>query len=418
MSWRSQFKLGRPNLESLFEINPSTLDWTMQRLADETRGLDGSLNVVTVSRDRPEIRMEGNYVTDRMVNMLRSLAMIDDTPLVFEPSENILAAAPGFEVWQERITPVSTTAIRIPRNSYTRGSLLRVAGGGSSMLTPVGIWTGYAADSRSGAGTNYWTSVTMYVETCEALTVADLNGQGSGTAWVKISGGASHAIVVSATSPLAGLKSMRSSSAGTGPVGARYRRLLTFPGGDYVVSWKMRLDPARNAGVSFSADNADGFTNPTNSWYFSIVKDGSLAKSSVGIGSTVLNQTFLPSQTATYLCQVSRISGTLSFSIDATALASSAETVTPDRIQIFTGGVLASGEASGWDDLTLAGTGTGSYNALTETITPGTALPSLAPVYVTYASSGLAVRLKTIPAHSEAGWIDFWRTAGLELLGA
>ena len=154
MAWLKPFQLGRPNATVAFEINPDGLTWDDLKLGDVTRGADGTLNAVTVSRDRPTARLRGAYITPVFWNQLRALMMIDDTPLVFKPMDD--TDTQRLEMWQERCVPTSLTAIPVADNSMLRGSALQVAAGGATAITLAGVWSAYnAAVGATGGGTLY-----------------------------------------------------------------------------------------------------------------------------------------------------------------------------------------------------------------------------------------------------------------------
>lgn len=432
MAWLAQFKLGRPGAESLFEINPGAVQWDMTPLKDIAPGGDGTMNATGSSRDRPRVRITGNYITPLMANKLRSIAMIDDTPLVFEAVNT--TGAMVFESLQERIVPTSTTSIVIPPNSYTRGSQLRAAAGGATMLTPVGIWRTFTADSREGGGVNYFNSPTTYSEFFDSLATADLNGQVSGgTAWAKIAGLGTWSIDVTPTVPISGTKSARANFAsGTSGSSPRYRRVTTFPA-TYALSWKMRLlgtaGFADGASMELGAWAGDAFTTGNTSWRFqlmatvgsppfrwNIFTDSSL---SVPVATGALASPATP-----FDFTVSRAGTTLTFRISGAVVHTATQVNAPDRMILGASpstltGVPVFGLAGAWDDLILSsGSGGGSYAPSTGILTPGTALPDLSPVYVTYQSTGIAALLSGVPTRAEGGWVDFWRYPDVEIIGA
>jgi hypothetical protein len=169
MAWRVPFQLGRPNAMALFEINPDAIHWDDQKLEEVTRGADGTLNAVTISRDRPGLKLSGNYITPAFWNQLRGLMMVDDTPLVFSPST--LLGNQVMEVWTERAIPTALSTVPLADNSFLRGSALQVAAGGSTAITPIGVWTAPGVTGgRLGAGTNYWTAGS-YADATRTLTL-------------------------------------------------------------------------------------------------------------------------------------------------------------------------------------------------------------------------------------------------------
>lgn len=424
MAWRTQFKLGRPGAEALFEINPSALQWNMQPLADRARGGDGTLNKTTSSRDRPNVRLTGNYVTADLANKLRSIAMIDDTPLVFEVTDG--AAGMYLGSWQERIIPTSTTAVVIPANSYTRGAALRAAAGGSALLTPTGIWRSYVADSQSGGGINYFSLATTFSEFFDSLVNGDLDGQGAGTPWVKISGLATWRIDVSATDPISGTKSARANFiSGTSGAEPRYRRLTTFPA-DYSMAWKMRMHPITAFGtMELQAMNADSFLAANTSWRFRLASVGASPVFRWQIYNhtssvvPVAEGAIASAPTSPYDFLVSRSGTTLTLSFAGQVVHSFTQSVAPDRLVMHATGATPAGLHGAWDDFLLSGGASGgSYNAATSTIVPGTALPDLSPVFVTYQATGIAADLVGVPMRADAGWVDFWRYPDVEIMGA
>jgi hypothetical protein len=141
MSWRGNFTLGRAAYEWPFEINPSAMTYEPRKIEDTGRALDGSMIDVALSRNRPRITIDGNYITPDMQNQLLALTMLDYEPLVFSPIDNG-AGGQQFEVWQERVIADSPTTFRLPENSFTRASRLRQLNGGVQPIRPVGLWAG------------------------------------------------------------------------------------------------------------------------------------------------------------------------------------------------------------------------------------------------------------------------------------
>lgn len=409
MAWLGQFKIGRPALEHLFEVNPASADFDHQRIDDSGRGLTGRLLVVTTSRDRPSIRLTGNYLPPRMLNMLRHLPRIDDTPLVFEPIDS--TGNQVFEVWQDKLTPLTTTTLRLAEDSYQRAAELRANAGGATVLAPAGVWRQYLANSSEGGGTNYWFSASTYSDDFDARVLGDLAGQDS---WVDLIGGG--LLVVSNLLPIAGTKSVRINHP-AGPGVAVYRRLLTFPGGDYSFRFKMRWDGGSQ--MLTRASSSDSIMASTNSW--EVLANGSLGQLniSVKVGS-VSPAIIVPISglNTPHSFEVRRVAGILSFNVDEVQIYSAAETVAPNRIMMAAGNVGGPELGSAWDDLALSTTGTGTYNAITNLLTLGTPLPDLSPVYCTFRATAFACEVSRIPARTEGGWgSDLWKYGGLDLVG-
>jgi len=167
MALLTQFKLGRPGAEATFEVNPTAVDWNHAALKDQDRALDGALQSVTLSKDRPSIKISGNYITPAQFNQFKSLMIIDDTLLNFIYTDFTGDDIP--ETWEERVIAATTSTIIIPETSALLASKLSVDAGGATLAQMVGIWAAYAA-GRTGTGTNLWTGHGSYSDTAYTIT--------------------------------------------------------------------------------------------------------------------------------------------------------------------------------------------------------------------------------------------------------
>ena len=168
MAILNPFKLGRPGAETSFEINPSAVDWGDAAMKDTTRGIDGELNIITLSGNRPTVSISGNYITPAQWNQFRALMMIADTPLNFIYADLTGATIP--EVWQEQVVAASTTTLILPKSSALRASKLAVDAGGASLVSMVNIYTTYAA-GRTGTTT---IAVSSYADTSYTISASGL----------------------------------------------------------------------------------------------------------------------------------------------------------------------------------------------------------------------------------------------------
>jgi hypothetical protein len=152
MAWINKFRLGRPGKEAYFDQNPRQMTITDERLTSTERGLLGEIQEATTSRNRPGFRLSSRNMTSTMWNQLRSLLLIEDTPLLFIPSD--LNGVQVFESWQEVGYPGSATLIQLPDNSFLKASALRcnALGQGETYATvrDFAVYATYAPDSKVG----------------------------------------------------------------------------------------------------------------------------------------------------------------------------------------------------------------------------------------------------------------------------
>jgi len=177
---RNTFRLGLPGHPRWqFSLNPAVFAPSGQKVQDSSRGVDGSLSEVSISRNRPSFRLNGNYVDPDTVNALLSLMMVDHTFLIFEPYTftDSAGVANYFRSNTEHIYPTDATHLTIPPNSYTRGSELEVAGGGSSLMVVEGVWSAPSSPSpftsvqgKTGSGTSF--GVQGYDDATRVVTIA------------------------------------------------------------------------------------------------------------------------------------------------------------------------------------------------------------------------------------------------------
>jgi len=411
VAWRLPFLLGRPGAKAPFEINPDGVDWEDQKLGDATRGGDGTLNAVTVSRNRPVLRFSGAYITPDFWNQLRGIMMIDHTPLVLEPCD--LVGKQVMEVWTERCIPSSLTTIPLADNSFLRGSALEVAAGAPSCISLIGAWPAPgAAGGRFGVGTNYLIGGTIYYSQNfePPLVLGEMGGQDS---WVILSanGSPNCHCVVNGTGPLDGTQDLQYNALGTSSVPIQlYRRTLAgvIPG-NYSMEYLNQQDGGQVVAYRLGMmNNLDQV-----SWELHYQP---------GYGARLID-----------------LSG-ISAPFPVTSTIVKVEVTAAGVIQVYFGGVLAkTGQAiytsvdrfhtsiqgvstvilrqGNIDDLVIRSPGAATYSDANKTIALPNPLPNLNPVYVTYASTCFAVHLQKVPSKTQGGHVDAWQY-DLELEGA
>lgn len=425
MAWNGFFKLGRPAVEGTFEINPSAMTFDERKLVDVGRAIDGSLTAVALSRSRPVFPINGNYITPAMLNQLRSLAMIDDTFLVFEPQADfdLDASAPAvpnnfgtspfgspqvFETWQERVVPDSLTQLTLPPDSWTRGDQLRAAFPGLPMIRIVSVADTYRANSgfsfpRVGTTERYdIAGVNSYVQSFDALALGNLNGVvDNAIAWAKIVGGGGDTIFVNAVAPIAGPQDLLITGV---PI---YRRTFGFN----VASFRYTYAFLQGAEASVAFGSGADIAAFTSAPLWVRVFGGFIQIKSNGS----------PTQTIAYALPgvshsltVEFFNGAVVIYLDGVFFARTrCSTYTFDRLFIGAFSGLGGGHLDSFSEQNT----NGSFNHATSVITFETALPNLNARFVTFQATGLAAHLKGVPGRTEGGMVDVWRY-DLEIEGA
>lgn len=413
MAWRGQFKLGRPNQEALFEINPSAMTFDERKLVDTGRAIDGSLTAVTQSRFRPVFPINGNYVSPAFLNQLRSLVGIDDTFLVFEPLD--LTGNQIFENMTERVIPSDLTHVPIPDNSYLRGSALRVAAGGASTITPIGLWSAPgAAGGATGQGPNLLlggTGAPIFSTGFEAPTyTVPANPLAGQDLWTNVVAPATTAITVAG--PLTGLQSVKSfAAAGTSPTDQRLFPLTAQP-------WQ--------AQIQFQLSMAGAGANAT--WVIAPAPFPGGVSVSVNLdiagvltlGNSTGPMVVIPAfvQVAPYLFTVQVTGGVATVFYNGAVVGSFAVALTSARAALLQATSAVGTTNALWDQLNIQTLGVAStYDDANRQLILANALPNLNPLFVTYQATAIAAHLKGVPGRTEGGMVDVWRY-DLEIEGA
>ena len=440
---KDAFWLGRPGAEALFEVNPSAWGPTNRALKSVSQAIDGTVTAVTMSRHRPVFTLSGNYCSDAQLSQLRSLAAMDDTPLIFQPLDfNVGPTLNGqpvpwpfssfFECWLERVTPDSTTVLTLPSNSFLRASQLRTAAGYGPTTRIQGIWDSYptspALYQRTGSGTERYAvsagAGTAYSQNFDGLAIGDLAGQvDGGQLWTKIVGGVNDTFDVTAVSPITGTRSLRMLGIGN----RMYRRPFGFSATSAVFTFKAKMLDVDGWNVVFAAADIP-VSAPTSSFAGSTagVRFRGIGGGRVELaGSHDSDGTI---QTTTGLVSLAgSISQVRTFQLE---LFDGVCTLSVDGIQI---GSIQSGIKS-FDRVLLGGAGynpfdsgrvddfifyatNGAYNHATRQITLTTPLSDLTPRWVTYQNVAIACLMIEVPSTREGGWVDFSRY-DVELRGA
>lgn len=147
--WLSNFLLGRPGAEIAFTLNPESIEIVEAPVASVQRNLAGDLRKRVVKASAPTIRISSKRLSPAQRNQISSLARIQDTFLCFKTRDD-------WEVYQELVTIVDATHLKLANTSSTRLSALLVALGGSSIITIETPFAGGSAgaytDGEFGAG--------------------------------------------------------------------------------------------------------------------------------------------------------------------------------------------------------------------------------------------------------------------------
>lgn len=416
MAWLSSFKFGIPARDvALFELNPTALDYTPRKIGDFGRGLDGSGVQITLSRNRPLLRINGNYITPAEFNRLTALMQTDHVPLIFQPVD--LTGANIFQSVEERVFPTSTTQIPVPANSFTRAAALQREYGGRGVIRLVSI-TGHVVDA------GIWG--TLFSENFNLLATGLLSAAGP---WI-VQGGNGTTIdaYVSDSAPeiIEGAKTMIvvTDGAGTTLVQAIWRlggHLVEpgFVGEHHVATFKMQLPYAQtNAAAVVKANPITG----TVAWKVTI--DATSATTADFVITRGALEVYRASLTGPFDAHEVWVRSENRVAEGGNRFFVALDTVTVWDEAVYVGDI-DEFEFSGSKDSTPGASGTlarfdvfncydgDGYDASTGLMNlsnPLTApLSSLDPIFMTYKYDAVAVNLAQIPFRSEGGWVDFWR---------
>jgi hypothetical protein len=151
MAWLSQFKLGRPGAEILFDVNPESMQIDDSPIAVVQRNLSGDLKKSVIRSYVPTVRIHSSYLTVTQRSQFSSLANVTDTFLSFltRDSSNV---STNFSIF-ERYIPTDTSHITLRNNSNLRLVTLYASLG----LTWDGVIWNYSSvyQTPDQTGTNY-----------------------------------------------------------------------------------------------------------------------------------------------------------------------------------------------------------------------------------------------------------------------
>lgn len=142
--WLSQFMLGRPGSEYLFDANPDTIDITEQAVAARGKNLAGDLKKSVIKASAPSIRINSREMTPEQRDLFSSLARVSDTFLSFQSRDD-------WKVFDELVTIIDATHVKLANTSSTRLSKALVELGLASIITIVTPFA-YSASGAYGSG--------------------------------------------------------------------------------------------------------------------------------------------------------------------------------------------------------------------------------------------------------------------------
>lgn len=444
MSVLSHFRLGRPAFTTLFEFNPTALDYAPRTIADFGRGLNGSGNKVTLSRDRPLLRINGNYISPDQFNQFASLMRVDDVPLVFQAMD--FDGTNVWESWGERVIPTSTTTIPIPENSFTLAAQLVQHYGGYAMMKLKSLYLALLSDKafelgvpdvrwQNGTGFSVLTDIGIWghilKQNFNNLATGLLTDAGDG--WLSSGNGTTKDAFITDTPSevLEGTKGVIFVTDGVGATSFIAERRngghLTTGGyvGEYhIMKWKAQM--VRNitgcvAGVK--ASSVSGIqvwqvnievTSPTTA-------DLVIARLGAEVYRAALTNPF--SAHEFWLKSENRASkggNLLQVWVDTVSVYDSSAFYVGnfDGLEFSAQAPTGGGSGTIWrlDDIDCYdGDGYDPSTGLINIVT-GTPLATLDPLFVTYQYTGVAVNLAQVPFRTEGGWVDFYRY-GFQLEG-
>src|SRR5260221_10877423 len=128
MAWLSQFLLGRPLNEILFDVNPAAMDITESPIVVLHRNLAGDLKKSYLKVSAPTIKVNSTFLTKAQRDQFASLVGVADTFLSFQTRDD-------WQVVNELVTVVDSLHVKLANSSATRLSAALVQLGGSSIIT-------------------------------------------------------------------------------------------------------------------------------------------------------------------------------------------------------------------------------------------------------------------------------------------
>lgn len=145
--WLTQFLLGRPGNEYLFDINynPEMLDISEMPLAVLQKNLAGDSKKSVIKASIPTIKISAKEMTPAQRNTFSSLARISDTFLSFQTRDD-------WQVTDELVTIIDATHVQIANTSATRLSKALVQLGKSSTIAIQTPFNYSAGGGAYGAG--------------------------------------------------------------------------------------------------------------------------------------------------------------------------------------------------------------------------------------------------------------------------
>ena len=146
MAWLSQFYLGRPGFENLFDINPAQMQINKSQIAAVNRVLSGKLKKWVFRTEFPVINLSGTFLTMEQQDLMASILSITDTHLSFRVRDS-------FTMTGEQNFPANVgTTVTIQENSATLLSAALIAAGAAGSITIIGVY-----DNAGLTGVNYYT---------------------------------------------------------------------------------------------------------------------------------------------------------------------------------------------------------------------------------------------------------------------
>lgn len=146
MAWLSQFKLGRPGFEILFDLNPESMTIDEAPVDAVYRNVAGDMKRSIIKVSAPTIKISSSYLLKPQRDQFASLAGIADTFLSFQTRDD-------WQVKLDQNLPLTTTTVKIKNTSATRLDQALVAAGFPSQITINGVFI-----TADGSGTNYFTA--------------------------------------------------------------------------------------------------------------------------------------------------------------------------------------------------------------------------------------------------------------------
>jgi len=415
-------KLGRAGYESVFELNPSAINYTPTRIQDLAHGLDGSGIDVGLSRNRPTVRINGNYITPEQQNQFLSLLHEDYEPMVFEPMDFV--GTNVWESWQERVIPHNTTQFYLPATSFTGAAKWKQLNGSTAVIKPIGLWQDMGRQhGRISGGPNkivpgIWGQIQL--EDFNLLTTGLLSATGQN--WLVVNGnGTTRDAWVDTVAPIEGVKDLLITSDGSGtPVLANrstgglwdpssFYAQRGYDVDTYTAIWQAQVI-GTNAPDNHQVFASTAVVGPTP-WVVSldVTSPTTVDYSLEVLGVTVVAPTALATPFGAHAYTVTYDGTNLEVKIGVVTIYNQPHAMPPINTFTWMGKGWAAGDVVRYDTINIFDADGYDPSTGLFTLLGGRTVDANRPYFFTYQYNAMLVEMSSIPFTVEGGWVGFSR---------